>query len=144
MKREYPEAPIVGVGGVIFQGDAVLLVKRGKEPGKGQWSLPGGAVELGEALIDALKRELKEEVSIKIRIGGLVRVLDRIVHDQDLSVRFHYVIVDYWGFFLSGSPRAGSDIIDARFVSMHQAQDMGVHREVIETVRMAVAMKDRI
>jgi len=143
MKREYPDAPIVGVGGVIFRGDTILLVKRDKEPGKGQWSLPGGAVELGEPLIDALKRELNEEVSIKIRIGGLVRVLDRIVHDQDLRIRFHYVIVDYWGFLLTGPPRAGSDISDARFVSMIQAQDMGVHREVTETVRMAVAMKDQ-
>ncbi|MBW1799150.1 MAG: NUDIX hydrolase [Deltaproteobacteria bacterium] len=144
MKREYPEAPIAGVGGVIFQNDAVLLVKRDKEPGKGQWSLPGGAVELGEPLIDALKRELHEEVSIKVRIGGLVRVLDRIVHDQDLRIRFHYVIVDYWGVLLSGPPRAGSDISDARFVSMGQARDMGAHEEVLETVRMAVEMRNQI
>jgi len=66
MKREYPEAPIVGVGGVIFKDSSVLLVKRGQEPGKGQWSLPGGAVELGETLTHALKREILEEASRKI------------------------------------------------------------------------------
>ncbi len=78
MKREYPEAPIVGVGGVIFQDSTVLLVKRGQEPGKGQWSLPGGVMELGETLTEALKREILEEVSIGIEIGGLVKVLDPV------------------------------------------------------------------
>ena len=68
MKREYPEQPIVGVGAVIFKGQSVLLVKRDKEPGRGQWNLPGGAVELGETLVEALKRELHEEVTIKIEI----------------------------------------------------------------------------
>ena len=97
MKREYPEAPIVGVGGVIFKDSSVLLVKRGQEPGKGQWSLPGGAVELGETLTHALKREILEEASINIEVGGLIRLLDRIVHDRQKRVQYHYVIVDKWG-----------------------------------------------
>ncbi|MFH1490346.1 MAG: NUDIX domain-containing protein, partial [Pseudomonadota bacterium] len=98
MKREYPESPIVGVGAVIFKDNKVLLVKRAKEPGKGLWSLPGGALELGESLVDGLKREISEEVSIEIEVGGLVRVLDRILRDQEERVRYHYVIVDYWGW----------------------------------------------
>jgi mutator protein MutT len=96
MKREYPEHPIMGVGGVIFHDQSVLLVRRNQEPAIGQWSLPGGAVELGETLDEALKREIQEEVSIKIEIGGLVRVLDRIIYDQEKRIRFHYVIADYW------------------------------------------------
>jgi len=141
MRREYPEAPIVGVGGIIFKGDSILLVKRAQEPGKGQWSLPGGAVELGETLTHALKREINEEVSIKIEVGGLVRVLDRIVQDPQKRVRYHYVIVDYWGRMVSGKLRPASDVSDARFITIGQLKKMGVHQLVEETVRMAMEMR---
>ncbi len=141
MKREYPEYPIIGVGGVIFHGSSVLLVKRGQEPGMGQWSLPGGAVELGETLINALRREIEEEVSIKIKIGGLVRILDRIVYDQDKKIRFHYVIADYWGWMVSGQPHPASDISDARFLTLKEVQKLGPHRQVVETILMALKMR---
>lgn len=142
MKREYPEYPIIAVGGVIFDERYVLLVKRNQEPGIGQWSLPGGVVELGEALTDALRREIYEEVSINIEIGGLIRLLDRIVYDQDKRIRFHYVIADYWGWMVSGQPDPASDISDARFLSLKQVQTMGIHKEVEETILMAVKMRD--
>jgi ADP-ribose pyrophosphatase YjhB (NUDIX family) len=141
MKREYPEAPIVGVGGVIFKDSSVLLVKRGQEPGKGQWSLPGGVVELGETLTDALKRELLEEVSLEIEIGGLVKLLDRILRDSEQKVQYHYVIVDYWGWMVSGELRPASDVSDARFVTLNQLKKMGVHHLVEETVRTAIGMR---
>ncbi len=143
MKREYPEHPIMGVGGVIFHDQSVLLVRRNQEPAIGQWSLPGGAVELGETLNEALKREIQEEVSIKIEIGGLVRVLDRIIYDQEKRIRFHYVIADYWGWMVSGEPHPASDISDARFVSLGQVQKMGVHKEVEETILMGFDMRRR-
>ncbi|MGD2125868.1 MAG: NUDIX domain-containing protein [Desulfobacteraceae bacterium] len=143
MKREYPESPIVGVGGVIFDEDAVLLAKRGQEPGEGEWSLPGGVVELGERLVDALKREIWEEVRIEVEIGGLIRVLDRIIYDQDKRVRFHYVIADFWGWRSSGVPYAASDISDVRFVSLKALQKTGVHREVAETIHMAVKLREK-
>jgi 8-oxo-dGTP diphosphatase len=142
MKREYPERPIVAVGGIIFHEETVLLVKRNKEPAMGQWSLPGGAVELGESLEEALKREIDEEVSINIGVGGLVRLLERIVHDQKRRVRFHYVIADYWGWKLSGQPRAATDISDARFVTLKEARKLGIHREVEATIVMAIRMRD--
>jgi mutator protein MutT len=141
MRREYPEAPIVGVGGVIFRDSSVLLVKRDQEPGKGQWSLPGGAVELGETLTHALKREIREEVSIKIEVGGLVRLLDRIVHDQQKRVQYHYVIVDYWGWLISGKTSPASDVSDARFVTLSKLKNMGVHQLVEETIGMAIEMR---
>ena len=141
MKREYPETPIIAVGGVIFHGQSVLLVKRNQEPGIGQWSLPGGVVELGETLTDALRREIYEEVSIKIEIGGLIRLLDRIMYDQDKRIRFHYVIADYWGWMVSGQPDPGSDISDARFLSPKHVQTMGIHKEVEETILMAAKMR---
>ena len=142
MKREYPEHPIIGVGGVIFHDQSVLLVKRGQEPGKDQWSLPGGAVELGETLIDALNREIYEEVSIKIKVGGFLRLLDRIVHDGEKRVQYHYIIADYWGWMVSGQPQAASDASDARFVDPNEVQKMGVHKEVEETILLAVEKKN--
>jgi len=141
MKREYPESPIVGVGGIIFANTSVLLVKRNKEPGKGLWSLPGGAVELGETLTDALEREIAEEASIEIDIGGLVRVLDRIVHDPAERVKYHYVIVDYWGSLVSGQPEPATDVIDARFVKLSRLHEWGINRVVEETILMADKMR---
>ncbi len=141
MKREYPEQPIMAVGGIIFDKESFLLVKRNREPAMGQWSLPGGVVELGETLEEALKREINEEVSIEVGIGGLVRLLDRIVQDEKKRIRFHYVIADYWGWRISGEPRPESDISDACFVTLKQARGMGIHGEVEKTIRMAVKIR---
>jgi len=142
MKREYPESPIIGVGGVIFHGPFFLLVKRNQDPGKGDWSLPGGVVELGETLTDALKREIQEEISVGIEIGGLARLLDRIVYDQDKKVQYHYVIADYWGWKISGEPQPASDVSDACFVELTRVEKMGLQREVEETILTAVRMRD--
>jgi 8-oxo-dGTP diphosphatase len=142
MKREYPERPIVAVGGIIFHEDTVLLVKRNREPSRGEWSLPGGAVELGERLEEALKREIREEVSIEIGIGGLVRLLDRVLPDREGEVRFHYVIADYWGWRVSGHPHAASDISEAHFVTLKEARKLGIHKEVEATILMGMKMRD--
>ena len=142
MKREYPESPIVGVGGVIFDGASVLLAKRGQEPAKGTWSLPGGAVELGEKLIEALKREIREEIGIEIQVGGLVRVLDRILRDEEKRIRYHYVIVDYWGWKVSGEPKPDSDTSDICFVPLEEIQRKDIHREVLETILMAAKLRE--
>ena len=144
MKREYPESPVVGVGVVIFDGASVLLAKRGQEPAKGTWSLPGGAVELGEKVIDALKREIREEIGIEIEVGGLVRVLDRILCDEEKRIRYHYVIVDYWGWKAAGEPQPGSDTSEICLVPLEEIQKKDIHREVLETILMAAEMRDRV
>ena len=118
MKREYPEQPVVAVGAAVFSGSSVLLVQRDQEPGLGQWTLPGGAVELGESLCDAIKRELLEEASIRIGVGGLIKVFDRVDRDLDGGVRYHYVLVDYWGWIVSGTPYPGSDVSKVRMVPL--------------------------
>ncbi len=143
LKREYPEAPIVGVGGVIFDGSSVLLAKRGQEPAKGTWSLPGGAVELGEKVIEALKREIREEIGIEIEVGGLVRVLDRILRDEGKRIRYHYIIVDYWGWKVSGEPKPGSDTSDLCFVPLNQIEKKDIHRDVRETILMAAELREQ-
>src|SRR5438128_12402839 len=95
MTRVFPERPIVGVGAVVLDGDRVLLVKRAHEPLKGEWSLPGGVVELGETLADALMREVLEETGVPIEIGEVVEVLDRVQRAADGRVEYHFVLVDY-------------------------------------------------
>ncbi|MBN2060751.1 MAG: NUDIX hydrolase [Deltaproteobacteria bacterium] len=137
MKREYPEQPIAGVGGVIFNNDSVLLVKRNQSPGKGDWSFPGGVVELGEGLEEALKREIMEEVSVTVKIRGIVGVFDRIILDTRNRIRYHYVIIDYWGSLISGIPVAGSDVNDARFVNLSKVSDFKVSKEVADTILLA-------
>ena len=143
MKREHPEHPIVGVGAVVFYGESVLLARRNQNPGRGQWSLPGGVVELGETLLEALSRELREEVSITIDVGGLVGVFDRIIPDADDGIHYHYVIVDYWGWIASGHPRPGSDISEVRLVALDDIENSGIDRELRNTILKAVAMRNQ-
>ena len=143
MKREHPERPFVGVSAVVFHEQSVLLARRNKNPGRGQWSLPGGAVELGETLLEALSRELREEVSITIEVGGLVGVFDRVIRDSDDRVRYHYVIVDYWGFIASGQPRPGSDISEVRLVAIEEIETCGIDPELRDTILKAVKMRNQ-
>jgi len=141
VRREYPESPIIGVGGVVLLDDQVLLAKRAREPGKGTWTLPGGMVELGESLEEALKREIMEELSLSIRIRGLVKLVDKIVRDQEQRIRYHYVIADYWAYPLSGKVRPGSDISDARYVPLKDVHALGLQPEVVETILLADDMR---
>ena len=137
MKREYPERPIVGVSAVIFVDKSVVLVRRKQEPAKGQWSLPGGAVELGEGILEALARELQEELSVKIAVGGLVGVFDRIFHDHKNQVQYHYVLVDYWGWLVEGNPSPASDVSEALLVPLDELEEFNVDQELKDTIRKA-------
>jgi 8-oxo-dGTP diphosphatase len=114
--RKYPDRPIVGVGAVIVDGDRVLLVKRAHEPLKGEWSLPGGAVEVGESLEAALVREVREETCLDVAVGPVVEVLDRIGRDATDRVEYHFVIVDYLCRAAGGTATCGSDAEDVRWV----------------------------
>lgn len=107
--REYPSRPIVGVGGVVFIDERVVLVKRRHEPLAGQWSLPGGMVEVGETLHDGLRRELREEIGIEVSVGPLVELFERIMRDGGGRVRYRYVLADYLCHRLTGELRPASD-----------------------------------
>lgn len=115
MKRQYPEHPIVGVGGVVIAGKRVLLIRRGQEPLKGKWSIPGGMVELGEDLAEGTRREIWEETGLQVEPLEVIGVFDRIQKNGS-RVRFHYVIVDYLCRRTGGRLKAGSDVLDARWV----------------------------
>jgi 8-oxo-dGTP diphosphatase len=118
MKREFPDHPLVGVGGVVIHRHRVRLIRRGCEPLKGQWSLPGGMLELGEQLEDGVRRELKEETGLEVEPLALLAVFDRIMRGgpDGQRVRYHYVIVDYVCRRKRGRLVPASDVLDARWV----------------------------
>jgi 8-oxo-dGTP diphosphatase len=120
--RSYPDRPVVSVGAVVIDGDRVLLVKRGHEPLKGRWSLPGGAVEIGETLDAALVREVREETCLEIEVGPVVEVLDRISRDAAGRVEYHYVIIDYLCHLVGGRLACATDADDARWVARGELQ----------------------
>jgi mutator protein MutT len=115
MRREFPDTPLVGVGAVVVQEGRVLLVRRGTEPMKGNWSLPGGVLEVGESLAEGVVREVEEETGLRVEVVELVELLDRI-HREEGRVRYHYVIADYLCRVLGGEPRAASDAEAVKWV----------------------------
>jgi 8-oxo-dGTP diphosphatase len=115
MQREFPEMPLVGVGAVVEHEGRILLVQRATEPARGQWSLPGGLIELGEPLERAVVREVEEETGLIVEPVGLIELLDRIYREGE-RVRYHYVIADFLCRVTGGELRAGSDAAQARWV----------------------------
>ena len=115
MRRKYPTQPIVGVGGVVIRDGHALLIRRGHEPLKGEWSIPGGTVKLGETLEQGVRRELKEETGLDVEPVGVLEVFDRIMRDGH-RIQYHFVVVDYACRWKGANLRAASDVLDARWV----------------------------
>jgi 8-oxo-dGTP diphosphatase len=137
MNRKYPEHPIVGVGGIIFREDEVLLIKRGKEPGLGQWSIPGGVVRPGETLKEGVVREIFEETHLKVEVLALAKILERIFRDSGGRVAYHYVLVDFLCRLLSGTLQHDSDAQDARFVPLKDLPSYEVAPVTLEVILRA-------
>jgi 8-oxo-dGTP diphosphatase len=140
MPRRYPEAPVVAVGVLLFDGDRVLLVQRGRPPQVGRWTVPGGGVEVGETLEEAALRELAEETGLACTLGPVVEVLDRVVRDGDGRVEFHYVILDFVGTAPSGTLLASSDCADARWVPIAELDAWETTDGLAPVVRRAQSM----
>ena len=117
MTREFPDRPIVGVGAVVIDGSRVLLVRRGHEPLKGEWSIPGGAVEIGETLEAATVREVREETGLDVEVGPLLDVFDRLRFDDRGRAQYHYVLVDFVCRPVGGGLACGSDADEAEWVA---------------------------
>ena len=135
--RQYPSRPFIGVGGVVFIGGRVVLVKRRNEPLARRWSLPGGAIELGETLHAGLRRELREEIGIETTIGPLVELLDRITRDTDGRVRYHYVLADYLCHHVSGELRPGSDAETVALADPAELSPYALTEQAMSVIRRA-------
>lgn len=123
MRREYPTQPVVGVGAIIVQDGKILMTKRGSEPGKGKWSVPGGVVELGENLEKAVIREVKEETNLDVEVVHLIDAVDNIIRDSNGKLQFHFVILDYSAKVKSGTLQSSSDVLDTRWVRLEEVED---------------------
>ena len=142
MARPFPEYPVVSGGAVVLDdGDRVLLVKRGHEPLKGRWSLPGGVVELGESLSDALVREVQEETGLAVDVGPLVEALDRVERTSDGRVAYHYVILDFLCRHRPGEPRHGSDADEVCWASTASLPRYDVTAATAAVIQKALALK---
>jgi len=137
MKRDYPQAPIVGVGIVCFRGDEVLLIRRGKPPREGSWSLPGGRQKLGETVRDCALRELRQETGVEAEIGPLVDVVDSLTRDGDGKVQYHYTLVDFRADWRSGEPRHGGDAADTRWFAPAELAEIELWRETRRVIEKA-------
>ena len=123
MSGQYPKKPVVGVGAIILDGDQILLEKRKNSPGKGKWSIPGGLVELGENVEDAVVREVKEETGLEVYEPRLVDVVDYISLGERGGVMYHYVIIDYLVTSKGGKPKAASDAADLKWVPFNEVDE---------------------
>jgi len=142
-RRSYPDRPYVGVGAVIVDAGRVLLVKRKYEPLAGRWSLPGGAVEVGETLEESIVGEMSEETGLDIEVGPVVEVFDRITRDVDGRVRYHFVLVDYLCWPAGGTLQAGSDVAEAVFADPAALGPYGLTEKAAAVIERAMEMWQR-
>ena len=138
--REYPARPIVGIGVVVLKGGAVLLVRRGKPPNVGAWTLPGGGQELGEAAEHAARRELLEETGVTCGDLMLAATVDSIRRDDAGRVQYHYTIIDFAARWLEGTPRAGSDVTEALWAPLDGLDRFGLWHEALRVIARAQAL----
>jgi|SRR5579864_627524 len=138
MPREYPEQPMVGVGAIIVKNGSVVLVKRGHAPQLGEWSIPGGLVELGETVRQGAEREALEETSLVVRATELLGVFERLVPDDQKRIRFHYVLVDFLCEVVSGELRASGDAAEARWFQPDELSGLPLPEDTAAVVRIAV------
>ncbi len=136
-ERRYPNRPMVGVGVVVFKGDDVLLIKRGKPPRQGSWSLPGGLQELGETVYEAAAREVEEETGVAIANIRLIDTVDSIQQDNNGRISYHYTLIDVAADWRSGKPRAGSDAAAARWFSPADLAATDIWQETRRIIALA-------
>jgi 8-oxo-dGTP diphosphatase len=139
MQREYPDRPIVGVGAIIIEQNRVLLARRGNPPRAGQWSLPGGVVELGETLRSAAQREALEETGLIVEAGDVIEVLDRIIPGKDGATQYHYVLVDFLCCRRGGELRAGGDAAEVAWAAEEELGKYNLEPITLEVIKKAFA-----
>lgn len=133
--REYPDRPLVGVGAIIVEAGRGVIVRRGHGPLQGEWSIPGGMLELGETLRSGAAREALEETGLVVAVGEVLKVLDRIVRDPQGKVQFHYVLIDFLCRRLSGELRAGGDALEARWIGAEELAKFPIADSAAEVMK---------
>jgi ADP-ribose pyrophosphatase YjhB (NUDIX family) len=143
MKREYPDSPLVGVGAVIVDSQSgnprVLLIQRGTPPLLGEWSLPGGVLECGETLREAVAREAHEETGLVVETGEMLGVYERIIRSDDGRVRYHYVLLDFLCRAVGGDLKAGSDAADVRWFTREELPPLNLAYDASDVVLKGLA-----
>lgn len=147
MQREYPMAPMVGVAAVVVRGEDILLVRRGREPLRGMWSLPGGLLELGETTAEGVAREVLEETGIRVQPVKIVATIDRIMRDDDGRVRYHYVLVEWLCFvgqYDRGELVCGDDADEAMWVKRGEISSakFGLVEPTLGVIEMALKLAE--
>jgi 8-oxo-dGTP diphosphatase len=134
VKREYPDTPLVAVGAIIIENERVLLIKRAKAPLLGEWSLPGGLLELGETLRQGAVREALEETGLLIQTADLLGVFDRVVRDADERILYHYVLIDFLCHRKSGESRAAGDAAEARWFTSSELPALALAADTLKVI----------
>ncbi len=139
VRREYPDRPIVGVGGVVVSHGRVVLVRRAKAPRMGEWSIPGGMLELGETLRAGVVREIEEETGLEVNSETVLDVFDSIVTDADGRTQYHYVLVDYLCSVSGGELRAASDVSEARWATLEEVVSLVKREMTVAVIRKGLS-----
>jgi ADP-ribose pyrophosphatase YjhB (NUDIX family) len=134
MQREYPETPLVGVGAIIIEDNRIVLVRRGHAPLLGEWSIPGGLLEVGETLRHAAAREALEETSLTIETADLLGVYDRVIRDADKRTLYHYVLIDFLCHRIAGEPRAAGDATEAAWFTKPELNTLSLAADTLEVI----------
>jgi 8-oxo-dGTP diphosphatase len=140
IRREYPQQPIASAHAIVIRDERVLLVQRAAEPSKGQWSVPGGVIELGETIAEAVRREVHEECGIEIEPGQVINVADRVFRDKDGRIRYHYVVIYLLARYVSGEARASSDAAAVRWVTREELHGLDMVPVAHQTVQRAFVL----
>ena len=140
VQREYPERPLVGVGGVVIADWRALLIRRGSPPLEGEWSIPGGMLELGETFEEGVRRELAEETGLQVRVVEFIEVFERIFPGEDGRTRYHFVILDYLCAVKSGEARAASDVTDVAWAREEELEGYALTPTATRVIKRAFEM----
>jgi ADP-ribose pyrophosphatase len=140
--REYPDSPRIGVGTVVFKGDRVLVIRRLNEPDRGKWSVPGGGAKPGERLAFGARREVMEECRVEVDIEGLASVERIIQRDDEGRIRFHYILLEFFGSYKGGEVRAQSDALEARWCSLGEVAQLDMPDRVKRVIRKADTLRE--
>jgi 8-oxo-dGTP diphosphatase len=141
--RRYPQRPMIGVGALIIKGESILLVERGKQPLKGFWSIPGGLLEIGEHLADAVVREVQEETGLNVKPLHVVEIFERILRDTKGEPEYHYVLVDYLCKVTGGDLKAADDAAKVEWVKRKHLGDRKVTEGTLGVIERAFEKKNR-